>query len=286
MKTPNSQTKSFLWTRGTRSSGQALIEYILVVCITVIIIATLVQRMYRPMDNFVRNIMGTYVGCLLETGELPKLGADSADQADSECKIDLFADGAPTGEQAENDKDKDDDKSDDEDEESSKAGGSRAGYAGRGGVRRTFALGGGRRRGTMGAEKFVLKGEEGGGSRLSGGGNDYFGSSSRGFANQRRSRYVAITGAMAEEVAKKNKNREKTKITVPKEVSIGGQGGTKKLALQPPEHQDRQLASDDIASLDISQIIKFILIAGIILILVILIGGQMLSLSKSWEKGE
>ena len=69
-----------LLTLGTRprsgsNSGQALIEYILIVVISVTLVASLAIAVFKPVGNFIDNLNRTYVQCLLETGELPQLSS-------------------------------------------------------------------------------------------------------------------------------------------------------------------------------------------------------------------
>lgn len=55
-------------------SGQAALEYVLVMVVVITIAIAFSSRVIKPMGAFVQDVMGTYVSCLLETGELPKLG--------------------------------------------------------------------------------------------------------------------------------------------------------------------------------------------------------------------
>lgn len=61
---------------GTRSiklneSGQGVIEYILVLTITVFLIGTFLYQFSTAFRKYANNFFGEYVACLLETGELP-----------------------------------------------------------------------------------------------------------------------------------------------------------------------------------------------------------------------
>lgn len=286
MVTPDAQVNFQCRSRRDGSSGQALIEYILVVTVTVIIIATLVQKLYKPMDAFVQNIMGTYIQCLLETGQLPALGAASEDSSgESSCKIDLFAGGGQgKNGDGEKDKNKDDDNADKISNTKKKSGG------GGGSVSRAsnkaFSLDVSQQRGPRSAEVGSGKGDLGlgagkqVGSEYFGGGGSYAG----GYG--RKSRYIAITGMYAEAIAKKKKEGEKGKISSAPAERGGGGSKPRKIALAAPERRARDLGDFNASGLDISQIVKIILIVGIILVLVLLIGGQAVSISKNWEKGE
>ncbi len=54
--------------------GQAALEYVLVLVVILTIAIAFSSRVIKPMGAFIQDVMGTYVSCLLETGELPKLG--------------------------------------------------------------------------------------------------------------------------------------------------------------------------------------------------------------------
>jgi hypothetical protein len=71
--------------RLSRNSGQALIEYVLILIITVSLILALIAQVFKPMQTFVQSYMGDYVQCLLETGELPSFGYADAAIKDEGC---------------------------------------------------------------------------------------------------------------------------------------------------------------------------------------------------------
>ncbi len=52
-------------------SGQATIEYMLGLCITVMLILTFMYQFSTAFRSYANNYFGEYVACLLETGELP-----------------------------------------------------------------------------------------------------------------------------------------------------------------------------------------------------------------------
>ncbi|MFM6929999.1 MAG: hypothetical protein ACKOX6_16125, partial [Bdellovibrio sp.] len=58
--------------------GQAVIEYVLLLIISVSLVLMLVYQIFKPMQNFVQGFMGDYMACLLETGELPAFGGTDA----------------------------------------------------------------------------------------------------------------------------------------------------------------------------------------------------------------
>jgi len=56
-------------------SGQAVIEYILILSVVILLILGGVYQFNDSFRNYVRGFFGGYIACLLETGELPSLGA-------------------------------------------------------------------------------------------------------------------------------------------------------------------------------------------------------------------
>lgn len=63
-------------------NGQAFIEYMLFLVLSVTFVLGLSYQFYQPFQAFVQNGMGLYTQCLLETGEVPRLGGPSAIQED------------------------------------------------------------------------------------------------------------------------------------------------------------------------------------------------------------
>lgn len=282
--------------------GQGLVEYILILSVTVIIILGLAQRLYKPLGDFVESFMGTYVACLLETGELPRFGTD--EPSSGECRppamgegetVDV-AEGRPVGEGRQVGEGRPIGEGREVGEGRPVGDGRGAGAGGLGGGR--F----GNRRTTVGAAG--AGGGDGGSGRggrtrrveiaLEGGGSGSFFSSQQGGGGRsiyrRGDRYVAVTGAMAEEIERRQPQRNQAGNN--RQRVEAGTGGVevampKRQLVQQTQNRNRGPTSDDeIGTLDISQIVKYILIAGIIIILLVLLGGQALQLSKSWEKGE
>lgn len=54
--------------------GQAIIEYVLLLIVTVGLIS-LAGKLFTPLGQFMNSYMGDYVVCLMEYGELPKMGS-------------------------------------------------------------------------------------------------------------------------------------------------------------------------------------------------------------------
>lgn len=62
----------------SHSSGQAIVEYILILIVTVSLLVGLGTQIFKPMRAFLKSYMGDYTACLLETGELPSFGDPDA----------------------------------------------------------------------------------------------------------------------------------------------------------------------------------------------------------------
>lgn len=57
--------------------GQATVEYLFLAVLTLAVLTVLSAQVYRPLGSFVENYMGSYLQCLLDVGELPKLGSNN-----------------------------------------------------------------------------------------------------------------------------------------------------------------------------------------------------------------
>lgn len=63
-----------------RQAGQAVVEYILVMLIIIAVIAGVIYQFNDSFRIYAKNYFGDYLACLLETGELPSLGAADGSQ--------------------------------------------------------------------------------------------------------------------------------------------------------------------------------------------------------------
>ena len=61
--------------------GQATIEYILVLVVAVALIGGVVWQLHDAFQQWGRNYFGNYIACLLETGELPSSGHNNSNKA-------------------------------------------------------------------------------------------------------------------------------------------------------------------------------------------------------------
>lgn len=266
--------------------GQATIEYVLLLVVVVGLIATVATKIVKPLGSFIDNYMGSYVQCILEMGELPSLGNDK-DTAlkDEGCNAKFesatLADGRPPikpgsgGGSGENE---------------GKGGGGSAGRGGggssgsRGKSRLTSSSGGSS--GVDGAgsvndsKKTTIAGSEAGG-----GGSSYmnFGQQGENIIIRRRAKQVTVNGDRFSEgeLERLKKKGEKEKQDKPVIVGDANTQGPKKLLIKPQPTRELASESEDIS---FGNFLRIIFIAGIIIALVLLIGGQALQMSKDSQK--
>lgn len=70
---------------GQNNSGQAMVEYILLLVISVVLVTGLMLQFSKPLQFFIKDYMGNYVQCLLDTGELPDLNSGRSQIRDTSC---------------------------------------------------------------------------------------------------------------------------------------------------------------------------------------------------------
>lgn len=271
--------------------GQALIEYVLILIITVSLVLALISQIFKPFGQFIDSYMGSYVGCLLEYGELPTLGSSDPAQADedSECNK-KFAEGSLTGGRppkgAGNSASSADGSVNSKSSNSSSSdsgGGSGGSYAGsnsRGGSRyinpgRRASVGVGEGNAAQGSQKVVEIASDGSG------GNSFFGSnrSSRTIVRERKSMAIGIAGLTEAERKKLEKKTSGGGATMV--IAEGPAPAPKKTLLKPPEVK---AALPEEEPLTVGNFIRYLFIAALVIALVIFIGGQALQMSKSYDK--
>lgn len=280
--------------------GQAVIEYTLMLVISVSFVLALSMQIFKPFGEFISNYMGKYVGCLLEYGELPTLGSElpSGPDDDSECNKKFAPASAATGRPPQNGSGDSGEgnssnsksssanasnSSDSKDGSSSSSGGSSgtfAGSASRGGGNNIFN----NRRPSMGIDS----GSNGGTSgkvieiALDGGGTSTFfkTSSGGGYGRQmEKSRYIAISGLTESEKKKIQKKAEGgARLSV---SSDGIAPAPKKTTIKKPEIKT-VIPEDE--PFTIGNFMRYLLIAAIVIALIVFLGGQALQMSKSFEK--
>lgn len=271
--------------RRRSQSGQALIEYVLMLIITVSLVLALIAQVFKPFQTFVQSYMGDYVQCLLETGELPFASAD-AQTATEGCSAKFGSANwnnnasAGTGSGGNNSKDPAAAvKSSSSDSSSGSSGGSTyAGSSSRNG-RSYFSA-------PRSAPRGV--GDGGGNSKVieialdgNGAGGFFRGSTGGGYTPPaRKVRAVGITGISEEEKKKLAKKADGSGKVI--RMSDGRMPASKKTQVKKPEAKPEFVADDE--PMTIGNFIRFLFIAALVIALLLFIGGQALQMSKSFEK--
>ncbi len=270
------------------NSGQAVIEYVLMLVISVSLVLMLMSQIFKPFQAFVQSFMGDYMACLLETGELPKLGADT--QKDSECKFSFEGVSGNASNSSNSSKSGSDNKSDSSsssDKNSSKSSSSSSSSG-------TYAGSNSRPRGSnaITRARAPTKGVSGdsdtGGKvieiTLEGGGAGTLYKAKNGASYSvdggRRVASIPVSGMTEEERKKLEKKAESGK----KSTIVSGDMPTKpkKMAVKKPEA--RTVAEAPEEPVTFGNFIRWLFIAALVIALVIFLGGQALQFSKSGEK--
>ncbi|WP_291516141.1 hypothetical protein [Bdellovibrio sp. ArHS] len=283
--------KSQFTSRLGNNQGQAVIEYVLMLVITVSLILMLANQIFKPFGQFVDNYMGKYVACLLEYGELPSLGSDTPSVVDEDSECDKkFQPGTLSGGRPPNGNGSDGSSGSNSANKNSSSGSSSDGSSGGSGG--TYAGSASRRGGSsyMGRGRRPSSGVETGGNSaqaggkvveiaLDNGGNGGFFRSSNGgryIAPQRKRMSVGISGLTETERKKLEKKADGTGGRIVTGESFNPP--PKKTLVKKPEVKT---AVQEEAPMTIGNFIRYLFIAALVIALVIFIGGQALQMSKS-----
>lgn len=282
---PSSVKKTPLLSRPGNVRGQAVIEYTLIMLVTVAILMALSQVLFKPFGEFISNYMGKYTACLLEYGELPTLGTTAGSQVedDSECNKrfeggTLSAGRPPRADGAGSSSGSTRNTNANRSNSSPSSNSSYAGSASRGGSSNINI----NRRPSAGVEgstrksgKVIEIAVEGGGS------SGFFGNSggNRYAIPQRKTSSIAITGLSEAEKKELEKKAEGTAGMIVTSDTVRKE--RKKIGLKPPPPP---VVYEEEKPFTIGNFIRYLFIAALVIALVIFIGGQALQMSKSGEK--
>lgn len=267
-------------------SGQAVVEYILVLVVTVGIILGVMYQFSDAFKKYVASYFGDYIACLLETGEMPSLGGESgADAGSCSAEFEPFtiSKGRPLNGQGV---------------------GSRAGRSAGAKAGKSASAARSRRAGSSGftsdysaarnGERFrkgsrrkfsTTSGSSGVGSTQTG--TNPYTSDKDGSRAQRmyRSGRFRLGGKFQ---VLDEKKPEKGGFVVQKKIKAknGSFVSAKRLSFDPKKLvQKRATASTDLQlDLSVSDYIRYLIIFGIIAAIVVFFGGQFAQLRKSWQK--
>lgn len=272
-------------------SGQAVVEYILVLIVSVSIILGILYQFNDAFKNFLDSYFGDYIACLLETGELPGLGGDGPTQSECNAGFENFsiASGRPQKQtSSDGAKDPGDGAGDSDgggDSDGSRGSG-RPGSFTRSGTPQNAEIGSGafsnnnrpdRQRFNTASNQDLdsTAAESGEGGSL---------------GSRRRRRIIRRGGySIGEEFisaqAKKKKKAASVTISKSKQQTRLSSLRKAKFRMTQPEFNVRGPATD-MEGFNFGRMLKFLIILGIIVAIVIFLGGQALQIKKSWQKGE
>lgn len=269
--------------------GQALVEYVLLLIVTVSILLALTYQIFKPMQAFVKSYMGDYVQCLLETGELPSLGNEASATllADEGCdtKFDAatLAGGRPpksNSSSGSSQSSSSQNGSSDSDSSGGSGGGSSSASASSRSSGNNLLINSMKKRtGTetpVDAPGKVTEVPLAEGSKFYNRKDSY--SQDYVTKNSKRS-YVGIAG-LTEEEKKKQERKEGNRRVVASGEDFAPPA--KKTAVKPPPSKPIVEAED--TPLTFGNFFRFLLIAAIVIAIVVVLGSQALKIAKSQEK--
>ncbi len=256
-------------------SGQAVVEYILVLVVVVGIALGVMYQLNSALKKYVQSYFGDYVACLLETGELPSFGGSTGANAESCASLYepfslqngrplIASSGGGNSEDSSNDS-------------SNNKSSNRSGSQGKSGSRVTrngSSLNADRNQGGQvvagkieSKSKKELQGYSGG-------------ENSSASYNSRIDR-----GGPGSRITTKLKTEPKEKVLNKKidlQGKLSGRSG-RKIAVDMEKFRAKPQAADISFGLSIADYIRYILILAIIVVILIFFGGQLNQLRKSWD---
>lgn len=273
--------------------GQAVLEYVLLIFMVLIVSLAILIGLARSTQRFFHNYYGQYFECLLETGELPSLGADG--NAETECDdlyepftvtdgrapIDGKSGGSRDDANKNSDKDSDQDASDQANAEGSGGGGSaeyRGPISAGAGAFGSDAAGRSRKVPLSKADRGGGAGDDEDGSDGTVRYNNFRQNNDFGSDGSGRSEYVPVYGTMAgeEEEEKKSSAQAKAPVAQDPEQALRG----KRVPAKSETKKDNKEVDVD-GGMDFPDFMRFLIIAVIILVIIIFFGGQVMQYQKS-----
>lgn len=276
-------------------SGQAVVEYILLLAISVALIIGLMKQLYQPFGNWMQDYMGQYLECLLDVGELPSLGGGS-DSGECNSKFSSFSvtAGRPPLEPNPKDKGKNGNNLQGRNKTDANDSSSRNSFDQSGEQNNVAA----RARRSGRDPSFSVGTPTGSDSKNLG---DNSGDNLQNTTKLPESSYLKLRkneastklnqelenrGSLSQSFFVKAKNKKEVEAPVLGKTNLDEDGGaankTKKLIIKAPE---RKIAADEKQeSWNFSDYIKYAIIILILVALGLFLFGQMASISKSMEK--
>ena len=300
--------------------GQAAIEYVLVLIIMVTLLVSL-KGVFKSVDDFMYSYMGAYVSCLMEYGELPARGVEVAELKQNQgggssggkvcnSKFSGFTlsggirengsngskslassknrnssqsanSGASAKEKSLTPNTSSNSNSQDSDSSSVSNRNSSSNYA-NGRIKRSSNSDGTGTadNGSASADDKtrVIEDEQ---AFASGRGSGEIRSTSVIYD---RKRYKAITGALADDINKKSKPDRAPTSRILQNIDESNRIGPRKSIFTPPEIKAAKDSQDDNSGFQFGNIMKWLMIAGMVITLFVFFGSQIMSFMNSQEK--
>jgi hypothetical protein len=268
-----------------------MVEYVLMLVVSVAMVTAVAYQIFRPMQTFLKDYMGTYVSCLLETGELPSLGNETTQQilSDEGCNAKFqsatVAHGRPpiSGSSSSSAQGQANNKNSESNSSSSGAGGSGSGSGGSASNRppdngRNLLTRPKNRSGTDGAAASNGKTTE---IPIDPASSKFYNRrTTSDYNNVDPSKRFAIGGSIYSDEEKKKKLRDESgsaSIRIPEGIGPG----PKKTVIKK---QERQVAAAEDEPMTFGNFFRFLLIAAIVIAIIVVLGSQALKIAKSQEK--
>jgi hypothetical protein len=276
--------KIFSWPKASQvsyfgsQSGQAVLEYVLILVVVVGISLGVLYQLNTALKKYVQSYFGDYVACLLETGELPGLGGDAGISADScNALYEPFSlkNGRPLKESSGGDSSSSAQRQ--RDSSSRDRDSNRSGSNSRM-TKNNATLNADRSRGDQVVSGSVSKNKR---TELKGRGGAEDGASSYSTKKLRDGSQMKISTRFKTNDGK-DKNSGSKKIDM--KGKLAGRS-SKKISVDMDKFKRQTAAiSDTNLELSFGDYLRYILIFAIIVVIIIFFGGQLFQLRKSWEK--
>ncbi len=266
----------------SNQKGASLVEYILLLVVSVSLVITLTRIFWQPFNGFLDSYLGGYTQCLLEVGELPVLGGETNVADLEECRARFSAGQADsnTGSRSTSDRDDSTSRSRQASRERERDNASNASSAS-GRSRRGGFIGDSRGRGTEGSADatsgkttvveldpaeskfFRTSGRSGGETRVA-----------RAERPQGKTLTFFPTDAEREQIAQLKKNRN------PASEEIGSvTTPLKKMKVEQPTQKKKNSQLDE--GFDFTFFLRLLFLLGVLILIFILLGGLFLQVRQT-----
>lgn len=273
LRTSNSRLRS--------DSGQAVVEYILVLVVTIGILLGVMYQFSTAFKKYVQSYFGEYVACLLETGELPTLGGtDGANAGICAASFEPFSlkNGRPMIGSGGNGDGSDSD------------GSSGRGARNRSASRRGNGLNSSKvTRGMTGRNGEAVSSESTNGGAADDGKKRIVKRyvSNPSFSFQRKGRQEDGQIRLSDNFKMASEEKEKKPFAARIDTA-GAKGGIrlrgKKLHIDINKFNTRKPAGTDVGlDLSLGDYVRYLIILGIVVMIILFFGGQLMQIKKNYE---